>query len=100
MEMNEVKKLFHVGDIVLVKHNLEKTKNTYATNDNMLQLRGKRINISKIFWSKPHSTPCIEAGNWKWHPMDLHVARHKDQKDLVDLSAKIFKFDVSCLDNK
>ena len=94
-EMINTKALFSIGDIVKVKYNIDKTKNSFTASHQMKKMRMEsKIEIGNILWSDNHSCPSIYAGGWQWHPDDLFVIKHKNPGKLnVGDQQNSFMFD-------
>ena len=82
-EMKKTLACFSKGDIVIVKNNIDKTKNSFTASREMKELIDTEIEIESISWSDNHSCPSIYAGGWFWHANDLFVIKHKNPGKLI-----------------
>jgi len=93
-EFKKIQRMFHVGDIVIVKEDLPETKKAYGCTSSMISLKGQMIEIGLVDWDSSRHEPYVHANGWKWHPNDLYVIKHEEKSPLIVGGQKgIFKFD-------
>jgi len=92
------KRMFNVGDIVIVKpdSDLSKTHMRFTATDEMHRLheRGTHMTVSRVADSDNCRAGYVSAKGFSWHPADLVVVEHVNDGPLVtDGPEGVFQFD-------